>query len=175
MARRGGRQHDPLREKFWRRTIRQQQRSGLSVRAFCLREGLKEGAFRWWRQALARRDREMAAATQADQDGDLSQGFFARFLTLLDRALDQVGREFPRRRKGVLYDRLKVVLTGAEGAACYARLGVELGMTEDAVKKAAQRLRQRYREVLRELVAETVGEPGQVDDEIRALFAILAS
>ncbi len=70
MARRGGRQRDPIREKFWRRTIRQQQRSGLTVRAFCLREGLKEGAFRWWRQALARRDREVAATTQADRDGE---------------------------------------------------------------------------------------------------------
>ena len=70
MARRGGRQRDPLREKFWRRTIRQQQRSGLTVRAFCLREGLKEGAFRWWRQALARRDREVAAPTQPDREGE---------------------------------------------------------------------------------------------------------
>ena len=70
MARRGGRQRDPIREKFWRRTIRQQQRSGLTVRAFCLREGLKEGAFRWWRQALARRDREVAATTQADREGE---------------------------------------------------------------------------------------------------------
>jgi RNA polymerase sigma-70 factor (ECF subfamily) len=96
-------------------------------------------------------------------------------LTLLDRALDQVSREFHRGGKGVLYDRLKVVLTGAAEAASYARLGAELGMTEDAVKKAAQRLRQRYRAVLRELVAETVEEPGQVEDEIRALFAILAS
>ncbi len=58
MAERGGRRRAPIREKFWRRTIRQQQRSGLTVRAFCLREGLKDGAFRWWRQALARRDRE---------------------------------------------------------------------------------------------------------------------
>jgi len=50
MARRGGRQRDPLPEKFWRWAIRQQQqRSGLTVRAFCLREGLKDGAFRWWR------------------------------------------------------------------------------------------------------------------------------
>ncbi len=65
MARRGGRQRDPIREKFWRRTIRQQQRSGLPVRAFCLREGLKVGAFRWWRQALGRRDRE-ASLTAAD-------------------------------------------------------------------------------------------------------------
>jgi len=39
MARRGGRQRDPRREKFWRRTIRQQQLSGLTVRAFCPREG----------------------------------------------------------------------------------------------------------------------------------------
>jgi hypothetical protein len=69
MARRGGRQRDALREKFWRRTIRQLQRSGLTVRAFCLREGLKDGAFRCWRQALARRERE-AATTQADRDGE---------------------------------------------------------------------------------------------------------
>jgi RNA polymerase sigma-70 factor (ECF subfamily) len=96
-------------------------------------------------------------------------------MTLLDRALDQVGREFYRGGKGVLYDRLKVVLTGAAEAAPYARIGAELGMTEDAVKKAAQRLRRRYREALRGLVAETVAEPGQVDDEIRTLFAILAS
>jgi hypothetical protein len=58
-----------LREKFWRRTIRQQQPSGLTVRAFCLREELKDGAFRWWRQALARRDREASAMTRADRDG----------------------------------------------------------------------------------------------------------
>jgi hypothetical protein len=38
MAERGGRRRDPIREKFWRRTIRQQS-SGLTVRAFCLREG----------------------------------------------------------------------------------------------------------------------------------------
>ena len=60
----------PTGEKFWLRSIRQQHRSGLTVRAFCLREGLKEGAFRWWRQALARRDREMAASIQADPDGE---------------------------------------------------------------------------------------------------------
>jgi hypothetical protein len=70
MAQRGGRQRDPIREKFWRRTIRQQQRSGLTVRAFCLREGLKEGAFRWWRLALARRDRDASAATSADRDNE---------------------------------------------------------------------------------------------------------
>jgi hypothetical protein len=70
MARCGGRQRDPIREKFWRRTIRQQQRSGLTVRAFCLREGLKDGAFRWWRQALARREREASLTPPDDRDGE---------------------------------------------------------------------------------------------------------
>src|SRR4051812_42838785 len=58
MAKRGGKRRDPAREKLWRRTIREQQRSGLAVRAFCLREGLKDWNFRWWRPELARRDRQ---------------------------------------------------------------------------------------------------------------------
>ena len=56
MAKRGGKRRDPARETFWRRTIRDQQRSGLSVRDFCHRQGLKDWTFRWWRQELARRD-----------------------------------------------------------------------------------------------------------------------
>ena len=51
----------------------------------------------------------------------------------------------------------------------------QLGMNEDAVRKAAQRLRQRYRSVLRERIADTVDEPARIDDEIRDLFAALAS
>ena len=62
MAKRGGKRRDPAREKFWRRAIRDQQRSGLSVRDFCRREGLKDWTFRWWRQELARRDRQPSAA-----------------------------------------------------------------------------------------------------------------
>lgn len=69
MAKRGGKPRDPAREQFWRRTIRRQQRSGLPVRDFCRREGLKDGAFRWWRQELARRDQEVGSAHQADKGG----------------------------------------------------------------------------------------------------------
>jgi transposase len=70
MAKRGGRRRDPAREKLWRRTIRDQQRSGLSVRAFCLREGLKDWTFRWWRQELARRDRQPSAASRGELEGE---------------------------------------------------------------------------------------------------------
>src|SRR3954468_23220449 len=70
MAGRGGKRRDPARERFWRRTIRQQQQSGLAVPEFCRREGLKDGAFRWWRQELARRDRQTTPASQAEPEGE---------------------------------------------------------------------------------------------------------
>src|SRR3954451_21009123 len=70
MAKRGGKRRDPAREKFWRRTIRRQQRSGLTVRDFCGREGLKDWTFRWWRQELTRRDLEPSAAFRGEQEGE---------------------------------------------------------------------------------------------------------
>jgi transposase len=66
MAKRGGKRRDPARERFWRRTIRDQQRSGLAIRAFCLREGLKDWTFRWWRKELSRRDRHTSAAIRGE-------------------------------------------------------------------------------------------------------------
>jgi RNA polymerase sigma-70 factor (ECF subfamily) len=93
--------------------------------------------------------------------------------TLLGRVLERLGEESRRAGKRPVYERLKVTLTGEEGAVPYARVGAELGMTEAAVKKAAERLRRRYRELLRAQIAETVADPGEVDDEIRDLFAIL--
>src|SRR5689334_19483219 len=57
MARRTGKPRDPAKERAWRRTIAEHARSGLSIAAFCRREGLTPPTFRWWRQELARRDR----------------------------------------------------------------------------------------------------------------------
>jgi transposase len=70
MAKRGGKRRDPAREKFWRRTIRRQQRSGLTVRDFCLQEGLKDWTLRWWRQELSRRDRQTSAESRGEQEGE---------------------------------------------------------------------------------------------------------
>jgi transposase-like protein len=57
MARRTGKPRDPAKERAWRRTIAEHARSGLSIAAFCRREGLTPHTYRWWRQELARRDR----------------------------------------------------------------------------------------------------------------------
>ena len=70
MAGRGGKRRDPARERFWRRAIRQQQQSGLAVPEFCRREGLKDGAFRWWRQELARRDQQPTPDHRGVPEGD---------------------------------------------------------------------------------------------------------
>jgi hypothetical protein len=55
-ARRRGR--DPKKESDWRERLSDQARSGLSVRAFCEREALKETAFYFWRREIGRRDRQ---------------------------------------------------------------------------------------------------------------------
>lgn len=62
MKTRTGKRRDPLKERLWRNSIADQARSGLSVRAFCEREGLELASFHWWRQELARRDREGPSA-----------------------------------------------------------------------------------------------------------------
>jgi len=49
----------------------------------------------------------------------------------------------------------------------------EFGMTENAVKQAFHRLRQRYRQLLREEIAHTVMVPGDIEDELRHLIAVL--
>jgi hypothetical protein len=53
-----GRQRDPEREAYWRQMLERQRQSGLSVRAYCVRQGLRESACRAWRRILQHRDLE---------------------------------------------------------------------------------------------------------------------
>jgi len=43
---------DPEKERFWRSTIREAARSGLSIKEFCRRRRIKESAFYWWQRKL---------------------------------------------------------------------------------------------------------------------------
>ncbi len=52
-----GRPFDPDKEMLWRRVLKQQRESGLSVRAFCHRRGLNDSSLFRWRRELGRRDR----------------------------------------------------------------------------------------------------------------------
>ena len=82
--------------------------------------------------------------------------------------------EFCEAGKGPLFDRLKVFLLGSSDRVPYARVAAEVGLSEGAVKVAVHRLRGRYRELLRAEIGRTVGDPEQVEEEIRDLFAALA-
>ena len=54
---------DLQKESAWRRRLRQQSKSGQSVRAWCRKHRVTETAFYWWRRELARRDVENSAAS----------------------------------------------------------------------------------------------------------------
>ncbi len=54
----GQRGRDPKKESYWRERLSHQTRSGLTVRAYCEREALKESAFYFWRREIRRRDRQ---------------------------------------------------------------------------------------------------------------------
>jgi hypothetical protein len=55
-----GAARDWQKEAKWRRWLRAQRESGLSVRAWCRRHGQRESAFYWWRTQVARREAEAA-------------------------------------------------------------------------------------------------------------------
>ncbi len=96
-------------------------------------------------------------------------------MTLLEQTLEQLAGEWAGAGKSDLFERLKGTLVGGCERIAHADVAAALAMSEEAVKKAAQRLRERYRVLLRERIAATVDDPGEVDDEIRSLFAALSA
>ncbi|QDT79659.1 hypothetical protein Mal35_31240 [Gimesia maris] len=59
---RADQRRNPDREAFWRTTISDRMQSGLSIRAFCVREGLSEPVYHYWRRELKKRDAANTAA-----------------------------------------------------------------------------------------------------------------
>jgi RNA polymerase sigma factor (sigma-70 family) len=106
-------------------------------------------------------------------DPDTPESIFERrwALTLLEQTLARLRQEMAAAGKETLFERLKGTLTGDDSQEPYARIGGELGMTEQAVKVAVHRLRRRYQELLRAQIAQTVDRAEDVDDELRDLFA----
>jgi RNA polymerase sigma factor (sigma-70 family) len=96
-------------------------------------------------------------------------------ITLLDRVLAELRRQFVHEGKQRHFDQLKGFLGGAASAAPYRQAASEMGMTEAAVKMAVHRMRRRYRRLLRARIAQTVASPEEIEDEIRHLFAALGA
>ena len=93
--------------------------------------------------------------------------------TLFDQVLMRLEQEFRDSGKGGLFDGLKSSLLADDSALSHAELGAQLGLSVDVVKQTVHRMRRRYRELFREEIAQTVAGPGEVDDELKHLFAVL--
>jgi RNA polymerase sigma-70 factor (ECF subfamily) len=94
-------------------------------------------------------------------------------LTLLGEVLKQLQEENEREGNAELFAELNPCLIGERTSLPYTELAKKLALSESAVKSAVHRLRQRYRKLLREEIAQTVATPGEVDDELRHLLAVL--
>jgi RNA polymerase sigma factor (sigma-70 family) len=94
-------------------------------------------------------------------------------LSVLDQALARLGDEYRAAGTMRLFDQLQKSLTDEPDRPSPSDTAQEFGMTESAVRQASYRLRQRYRQLLREEIAHTVMLPGDIDDELRHLIAVL--
>lgn len=95
-------------------------------------------------------------------------------LTLLDKVLNRLEKEFRDEEKIKLFNALKQTLAGSRESQPYATLAAELNMNEGAVRTAVHRLRKRYREILQAEIANTVTSPEEVKEEMNYLFKVIA-
>jgi RNA polymerase sigma-70 factor (ECF subfamily) len=94
-------------------------------------------------------------------------------LTVLERVLGRLKDEYRAAGNAALFDALKELLPDEPGSPSQAEIAARLGMTENAVRQAFYRFRQRYQSILREEIAHTVATPGDIEDELRHLIAVL--
>ena len=93
--------------------------------------------------------------------------------TVLQHVLGLLKNEYVAAGNGALFDSLKQLLPDEPGSPSQADIAGQLGMTANAVRQAFHRFRQRYQLLLREEIAQTVANPGDVEDELRHLIAVV--
>jgi RNA polymerase sigma-70 factor (ECF subfamily) len=95
-------------------------------------------------------------------------------LTILERVLVKLRKEFDGDGRAPEFEQLKGFLTGEEPRLQYREVAAALSTSESAVKTSVHRLRQRFGHLLRQEIAETVAVPAEVDDEVRYLLGVVA-
>jgi RNA polymerase sigma factor (sigma-70 family) len=93
-------------------------------------------------------------------------------LTVLEQVFARLEKEYDATGKTQLFERFKSLLAD-EDRQSQSDIAREFTMSENAVKQAFHRLRERYRQLLREEIAHTVATPGEIEDELRYLIAVL--
>lgn len=140
----------------------------------------------WDRRSARKRDERQLVSLDVDLDSEGEQRFEPRAgdetpdrmfdrlwaIDLLATVRSRLEAELASPDKRPLRRLLPTALH--EDRDCrYAELAVELGKSEDAVKKAIERLRTRWETLLREEVATTVQVPEDVEMELRELLVAI--
>jgi DNA-directed RNA polymerase specialized sigma24 family protein len=93
--------------------------------------------------------------------------------TVLEHVLALLKNEYVAAGNAALFDCLKQLLPDEPGSPSQADIACQLGMTTNAVRQAFHRFRQRYQLLLREEIAQTVATPGDIEEELRHLIAVV--
>jgi RNA polymerase sigma factor (sigma-70 family) len=93
--------------------------------------------------------------------------------TVLEHVLGLLKNEYVVAGNAALFDSLKQLLPDEPGSPSQADIAGQLGITANAVRQAFHRFRQRYQLLLREEIAHTVATPGDIEDELRHLIAVV--
>ena len=95
-------------------------------------------------------------------------------LTVMERALKQMQKEFAETGKAEQFDALKPWLMGESPSMSQSEAARQLGLSEGAVKVVIHRLRKRFRDTVRTEIALTLRDPSTVDEELRHLVEALS-
>jgi RNA polymerase sigma factor (sigma-70 family) len=93
--------------------------------------------------------------------------------TVLARVLSRLEDKYRARGNAALFDSFNQLLGDEPGAPSQADIAAQLGMTENAVSQAFHRFRQSYQSLLREEIAHTVATPGDIENELYYLIAVI--
>jgi RNA polymerase sigma factor (sigma-70 family) len=93
--------------------------------------------------------------------------------TVLEQVMARLRDEYRSAGNLRFFDQMKKMLTNEPDRPPQAQIASEFDMTENAVKQAFYRFRQRYQTLLREEIAHTVAMPGDIEDELRYLIAVV--
>jgi RNA polymerase sigma factor (sigma-70 family) len=94
-------------------------------------------------------------------------------LTVLNRALHELEQEWVNTGRAAEFEVLKPWLTGENAPYSQAEAGVQLGMSEGAIKVAVHRLRKRFREGVKREIGSTLHASAELADELRHLIAVV--
>jgi len=95
--------------------------------------------------------------------------------TLIEAVLARLRESYAAAGRLPTFETLKGFIWGDQTTFSYAETASKLALTEGAAKVAVHRLRSRYREFLRAEIAKTVATPGEVDEELQHLIAVLTA